>query len=72
MYGLTNSYTSLPRKDNKKYDKEKIYFMHLDAAKKWVLKTNRIQTKIENNLAEEKTSIESSNSIFIHDIKKVY
>jgi len=72
MYGLPNSYTDLPRKDKKKYDKEKIYFRHLDAAKKWVLKTNEIQTKIENNLAEEKTSIESNNSIFIHDIKKVY
>jgi len=72
VHGLKNNYGDLPRKDKKKYEKEKIYFKHLNAVKRWTNKTNDIHSKVETNILNTKSTLESSNSVFIHDIKKIY
>jgi len=72
LYGLTNNYKDLSRKEKKKYEHTKIYFKDLDLVKQWSLKTNNIFLKIEENILKTKLNLESNNSIFIHDIKKVY
>lgn len=71
-YGLSNNYTDLPRKEKKKYENTKVFFKHLDSIKRWVLKTDTIHSKVEENLIKTQSNLESSNSVFIHDIKKVY
>lgn len=67
VYGLVNDYYSLSRIDKKKYPL-KIYFENINLVKKWVYLVNLEYLKFE----EEQQIVEQNNSIFIHDIKKVY
>ena len=67
MYGMRNDYNMLSRLEKKKYE-SKIYCSNLNSVKRWVDKVNENFNIYENNLDET----EQKNSIFIHDIKKVY
>ncbi len=68
IYGLGNGYHSLPRNEKKKYYESKIYFSGINIVKSWVDKVHDNLNKFE----EKKDQNEHKNSIFIHDIKKIY
>lgn len=67
MYGMKNDYNTLPRLEKKKYE-SKIHCSNLSSVKRCVDKINENFNIYEENLEET----EQKNSVFIHDIKKVY
>ncbi|RXK03701.1 hypothetical protein CRV02_00450 [Arcobacter sp. CECT 8989] len=67
VYGFKNDYNGLSRTDKKKYQ-SKIYFRNLHSVQRWVEKVNENMNIHHEKLDEN----EKNNSIFIHDIKKIY
>jgi hypothetical protein len=67
MYGIKNDYNTLPRLEKKNYQL-KTYCANLNSVKRWVDKINDNFNSYEEKLDDT----EQKNSIFIHDIKKVY
>ena len=67
MYGMKNDYHTLPRLEKKKYE-SKIHCSNLNSVRRWADKINEDSNIYEENSEET----EEKNSIFIHDIKKVY
>lgn len=65
--GLKNTYSLLNRQEKKKYT-NKLFFKHIEKVKIWVDKIE----KINQISIDKKDVINENNSIFIHDMKKVY
>lgn len=71
VHGLQNDYHELPRKEKKKISNG-IYFRNIPTVKRWAARANEMLSDIEQNLTAAQSKTESNNSIFIHDMKKVY
>ncbi|WP_419771322.1 MAG: sensor histidine kinase [Candidatus Marinarcus sp.] len=67
IHSLRNDYSILNRQDKKKYP-NKIFFKHIEKVKKWV---DKIEEIIQLD-TKKKNIINLNNSVFIHDMKKVY
>ena len=65
--GVKNTYSLLNRQDKKKYP-NKLFFKHIEQVRNWVDKIE----KINQLTIDKKDIINENNSIFIHDMKKVY